>query len=128
MFCLGGFCPGGFWQGGFCPGGFWPGVYVRGVLSGGVVLIPYKSSIDHIKYLFLGFSILPIWDPKDLGSVYTRSDPFGTGTKLVRISLVFTRDLADPVWIGSAIWYQMGPIMKLIPYGTVPFQFRTGPM
>ena len=26
-----------------------------------------------------------------LGSVYTRRDPFGTSTKLVRISLVFTR-------------------------------------
>ena len=24
-------------------------------------------------------------------------DPFGTGMKLVRISLVFTRDLVDPV-------------------------------
>ena len=36
-------------------------------------------------------------------------DPFGTVTKLVRINLVFTR-------IGSAIWYQMGPLMKVIPY------------
>ena len=51
-----------------------------------------------------------------LGSVYTVPDPFGTGTKLVRISLVFTRDLMDPVRIGSAIWYQMGPLMKVIPY------------
>ena len=40
-------------------------------------------------------------------------DPFGTGTKLVRMSLVFTRDLVDPVRIGSAIWYQMGPLMKV---------------
>ena len=31
------------------------------------------------------------------GSVYTGPDPFRTGTKLVRISLVFTRDLMDPV-------------------------------
>ena len=36
-------------------------------------------------------------------------DPFGTGTGLVRISLVFTRDLVDSVGIGSAVWYQMGP-------------------
>ena len=28
-----------------------------------------------------------------MGSVYTGPDPFGTGTKLVRMSLVFTRDL-----------------------------------
>ena len=65
-----------------------------------------------------------------LGSVDTGPDPFGTGTKLVRISLVFTWDLVDPVRIGSAIaiWYQMGPLMKVILYGTVPFQFRTGPV
>ena len=55
-------------------------------------------------------------------------DPFGTGTKLVRISLVFTRDLVDSVRIGSAIWYQMGPLMNVILCGTVPFQFITGPM
>ena len=30
------------------------------------------------------------------GSVYTGQDPFGTGTKLVRISLLFTRDMVDP--------------------------------
>ena len=36
-----------------------------------------------------------------------RPDPFGTGRKLVQISLVFTRDLVDPVRIGFAIWYQM---------------------
>ena len=62
------------------------------------------------------------------GSIYTGPDPFGTGTKLVRISLVFTRDLVDLVRIGSATWYQMGPFMKVILCGTVPFQFRTGPM
>ena len=52
-----------------------------------------------------------------LGSVYTGSDPFGTGTKLVWISVEFTRDghLVDPVRIGSAIWYLMGPLMKVIP-------------
>ena len=27
---------------------------------------------------------------------------------------MFTRDLSDPVRIGSAIWYQMGPLMKVI--------------
>ena len=53
-------------------------------------------------------------------------DPFGTGTKLVRVSLVFTRDLVDPVRIGSAIWYQTGPLMKVILCRTVLFQFRTG--
>ena len=52
-------------------------------------------------------------------------NPFITGTKLVWISLVFTRDLEDSVRIGSAIWYQMGPIMKLILCGTGPFHFGT---
>ena len=65
---------------------------------------------------------------KVLGNVYMGPDPFGTGTKLVRISLVFTRDLVDAVRIGSAIWYQTGPLMKVILFGTVPFQFRTGPV
>ena len=55
-------------------------------------------------------------------------DPFGTGTDLVGISLVFTWDLVDLVRIGSAFWYQMGPLMKAIPYGTIPFHFLTGPM
>ena len=31
-----------------------------------------------------------------LGRVHTGLDPFGTGTKLVRINLVLTRDLVDP--------------------------------
>ena len=53
------------------------------------------------------------------GSVYTGQDLFGTGTKLVRISLVFTWDLVDPVRIGSTVWYQMGPLMK------VPIRNRT---
>ena len=44
------------------------------------------------------------WYPSlDIGSVYTGPDPFETGMKLVRISLVFTRNLVDPVRIGSAI-------------------------
>ena len=62
------------------------------------------------------------------GSVYTGPDPFGTSAKLVRNSLVFTRDLVDPVRIGSAIWYLLGPLMKVILCGTVPFQFRSGPV
>ena len=45
---------------------------------------------------------------------------------LLLISLVLTRDLKDPVRIGSAIWYQMGPLTKVIQYGTISFQFRTG--
>ena len=65
---------------------------------------------------------------KSLGSVYTGPDPLRVGRKLVWISLAFTRDLVDPVWIGSVICYQMGPLMKLIPYGTVPIQFRIGPV
>ena len=40
-------------------------------------------------------------------------NPFETGTKLVRISIVFTRDLVDPVRIRSAIWYQMSPLKKV---------------
>ena len=52
-----------------------------------------------------------------------RPDLFGTGTKLARISLAFTRDL---VRIGSAIWYQTGSLMEVILYGTVPFQSGTG--
>ena len=55
-------------------------------------------------------------------------DPFGTGTKLVRISLVFIWDLVDPVRIGPAIWYQTGQLMKVILCGTLKFQFRTGPV
>ena len=56
------------------------------------------------------------------------TDPFGTGIKLVRVSIVFTWDLVDLVWIGSAILYQMGPLMKVILYETVPFQFLIGPV
>ena len=56
-----------------------------------------------------------------LGSVYTGPDLFGTGIKLERISLMFTGDLVDPVRIGSAVWYQMGQLMKVIICGTVPF-------
>ena len=76
--------------------------------------------------LFLIFfsQIQPILAQKNgnNGIAYTRLDPFGTGAKLVRISLVFTRDPVDPVPIGSAIGYQMAPLIKVIRYGTVPFQ------
>ena len=58
-------------------------------------------------------------------AAFTRLEPVQS---LVRISLVFTQDLMDPVRIGSAIWHQMGPLMKGIPHGTVPFQFRTVPV
>ena len=33
---------------------------------------------------------------------------------------MFIRDLVGLVRIGSAIWYQIGPLMKVIPYGIVP--------
>ena len=37
-----------------------------------------------------------------------------------------TWDLVDQVPIGSAIWYQMGPLMKVIPHGcTVPVSNRS---
>ena len=38
------------------------------------------------------------------------TDPFGTSMKIVLISLVFKQNLVEPVWIGSVIWYQMGPL------------------
>ena len=57
-----------------------------------------------------------------------RPGGFGTSTKLVTISLVFKWDLVDQVWVGPAIWCQMSPLMKVIPYGTVLFQSRTSPV
>ena len=48
-----------------------------------------------------------IQDAMQLTVSYTAaSDRFETSTKLVRICLVFTRDLVDLARIGSAIWYQ----------------------
>ena len=44
--------------------------------------------------------------------------------KLVLVSLMFTWDLVDLVWIRSALWYQMGPLMKVIPYETILFKFE----
>ena len=32
-----------------------------------------------------------------------------------------TQDLVDPILIESAIWYQLGPLMKLIPDGAILF-------
>ena len=49
------------------------------------------------------------------GSIWNRYE-------LVLISFVFTRDMVDPVRIESAFWYQMGPLTKVIPYGTISFQ------
>ena len=92
--------------------------------------------VAHVfKYLASNFisgktSMMPllrILGTANLDSVYTRPDPFGTGTKLVPISLVFTRGLMNSVRIGSAIWYQMGPLMKEIPKWnrTVPVSNRS---
>ena len=53
---------------------------------------------------------------------YMRSDPFEIGTKSIRVSLVFIRDLADPFWIGSPIRYQMDSLRKVIQFGTVRSQ------
>ena len=47
---------------------------------------------------------------------------FGTGTKLVRISHVFTRDLVDSVRSGNGSTYESDTNR------TVTFQFRTGPV
>ena len=59
----------------------------------------------HQLYVFdqKKFLSLSITTKMTLGSVYTEPDPFGTGTKLVQIRLVFTRDLVNRVRIGSAI-------------------------
>ena len=93
--------------------------------------LPYKLSVKSPKIFkkpsWKGIALIVPY-LGDLVSVYTGPDLFGTGTKLVLISLVFTRDLVDPVRIGSVIWYQMGRFMKVILCGTVPFQFRTGPV
>ena len=59
---------------------------------------------------------------ENLGCIYTRPEPFGTGKKLILISLAFIRDLADPLLIGFPVWYQMGSLMKVIQFGTVQFQ------
>ena len=70
--------------------------------------LSFKKSTGLVKYLF---------------SVYMGPDPFGTGTKLLLISLLFTQDLVDLVEIRSTIWstYEL----KVIPYSTVSLQFST---
>ena len=62
-------------------------------------------------------------------------DPFRTVAKLVWI-VVYNKIVlylhgpgeSGPDWIGSAIWYQMGPLMKVILCGTVQFKFKTSPV
>ena len=44
--------------------------------------------------------------------------------KLVLVSLMFTWDQVDPVWIRSALWYQIGPLMKVIPCGPKLFKYE----
>ena len=62
---------------------------------------------------------------------YFRQCLHGTGSVCNRYEIgtdkpcVYT---VDSVRIGSAIWYQMGPLMKVIVCGTVLFLFRTGPV
>ena len=72
-------------------------------------------------------SVLKMYILINLGSVYTAPDPFRIDTKLVRIRLVFTRDRSGSGTDRICYRYQ-GALMKVIPYGTVPFQFRTGPV
>ena len=65
-------------------------------------------------------------------------DPFGTGTKLARISLVFTRDLVDPIQIGTGGGgggSEFGPPDRIcypVPHGSIyegdPISNRTIPV
>ena len=64
----------------------------------------------------------------DEGSVYTGTDPFGTGTKLVRIRHVFTWDLVGPVRIRICYLVPNGSTFSMTPYRSVQLQFRTGPV
>ena len=83
-----------------------------------ITLIPLPDRLVQFTYSFVD----SFWNVKaklkclssNLGSVYTGQDLLGTSGKLVRMNLAFTLDLVDPVRIGSAIWYQMGPLMKVI--------------
>ena len=59
--------------------------------------------------------------------LYRRSDPFGTGKKLVEISLTFIRDTANPLQIGSPIMYKTSSLMKVVQVGTALFQNSTAP-
>ena len=70
--------------------------------------------------------IMSSWSkPGHLGSVYTRPDSFGTGTKLERISLVFTRDMVvpngsshevDPIWKRTILVLNRSRINRVDPY------------
>ena len=53
------------------------------------------------------------------------SVPNGSGTKLVQKSITFIWDLTDPLQIGSPIRYQTGSLVKVIKFGTMPFQGGT---
>ena len=59
------------------------------------------------------------------GSIHMGPSPLGTGRKLLRISLLFRWDLLNLVRIRSALWYQIGPLVKVILHETVLFQFQT---
>ena len=50
---------------------------------------------------------------------------FGTGTKLVQISIALIRDLTDPLHIGSPIRYQPGSLVKVIQFESFPLQDGT---
>ena len=81
-----------------------------------------ESTQDN-KNFQIGYILLKY--PVYSGSAYTGPDPFGTGTKLVRMGFVFTRDLVDPVRIGSSIWYQSTYEGDPIWNSTVPVSHRS---
>ena len=47
---------------------------------------------------------------------------------MLRVSIAFIRDLADPFWIGSPIQYKTGSLVKVIQFRTEPFQAGTAPV
>ena len=53
-----------------------------------------------------------------------RSDSFRICMKLVQISLMFIRGLADPLLIGSPIRYQMITCLELYRFRVVPRQCK----
>ena len=57
------------------------------------------------------------------GRLYTGPDPFGTSTDK---SCVYTRPGGTGNWICCLV--PNGSLTKVILCGTIPFQFRTGPM
>ena len=72
---------------------------------------------------------------------YHIADPIhrsGVHTRLINTNFVPVRNRSGPVALfntgpggavqnGSSVWCQLGPIMKVILYGTIPFQFQKGP-